>query len=99
MHPRYETTKWAEFFSEERNIPLLKVQHHYAHILSCMAENGVEDEVLGIAWDGTGYGEDGTLWGGEFLVCSKKSRHRKSVPFGRRYAKRCIGKQNKRRVY
>jgi hydrogenase maturation protein HypF len=76
MHPRYETTKWAEFFSEERNIPLLKVQHHYAHILSCMAENGIEDEVLGIAWDGTGYGEDGTLWGGEFLVCHYKTYKR-----------------------
>jgi len=76
MHPRYETTKWAECFSEERNIPLLKVQHHYAHILSCMAENGIEDEVLGIAWDGTGYGEDGTLWGGEFLVCHYKNYKR-----------------------
>jgi hydrogenase maturation protein HypF len=76
MHPRYETTKWAKFFSEERNIPLLKVQHHYAHILSCMAENGIEDEVLGIAWDGTGYGEDGTLWGGEFLVCHYKTYKR-----------------------
>ena len=76
MHPRYETTKWAEFFSEERNIPLLKVQHHYAHILSCIAENGIEDEVLGIAWDGTGYGEDGTLWGGEFLVCHYKNYKR-----------------------
>jgi len=76
MHPRYETTKWAEFFSEERNISLLKVQHHYAHILSCMAENGIEDEVLGIAWDGTGYGEDGTLWGGEFLVCHYKNYKR-----------------------
>jgi hydrogenase maturation protein HypF len=76
MHPRYETTKWAQFFSEERNIPLLKVQHHYAHILSCMAENGIEDEVLGIAWDGTGYGEDGTLWGGEFLVCHYKNYKR-----------------------
>jgi len=76
MHPRYETTKWAQFFSEERNIPLLNVQHHYAHILSCMAENGIEDEVLGIAWDGTGYGEDGTLWGGEFLVCHYKNYKR-----------------------
>ncbi|MCI4458339.1 MAG: carbamoyltransferase HypF [Thermocrinis sp.] len=76
MHPRYETTKWAQFFSEEKNIPLLKVQHHYAHILSCMAENGIEDEVLGIAWDGTGYGEDGTLWGGEFLVCHYKTYKR-----------------------
>ncbi len=69
LHPRYETTRWAQEFSSQRGIKLLKVQHHYAHILSCMAENGLTDRVLGIAWDGTGYGEDGTLWGGEFLIC------------------------------
>ncbi len=68
MHPRYETTRWAEEFTKERGIPLLKVQHHHAHVLSCMAENGITGKVLGIAWDGTGYGEDGTLWGGEFLI-------------------------------
>ncbi len=76
MHPRYETTRWAEFFSEEKKIPLVKVQHHYAHILSCMAENEIDDKVLGIAWDGTGYGGDGTLWGGEFLVCDYKNYNR-----------------------
>ena len=68
MHPRYETTRWAEEFAKKRGIPLLKVQHHHAHVLSCMAENGITGKVLGIAWDGTGYGEDGTLWGGEFLL-------------------------------
>ncbi len=76
LHPRYETTKWAERFAREREIKLVKVQHHYAHILSCMAENKVKDKVLGIAWDGTGYGEDGTLWGGEFLVCDYRSYER-----------------------
>ncbi len=76
LHPRYETTKWAERFARERGIKLVKVQHHYAHILSCMAENKVKDKVLGIAWDGTGYGEDGTLWGGEFLVCDYRSYER-----------------------
>jgi len=73
MHPRYETTRWAEVFSTEKNIPLARVQHHFAHILSCMAENQLRDKVLGIAWDGTGYGEDGTLWGGEFLECDYSS--------------------------
>ncbi len=68
LHPKYETTKWAERFARERGIELLRVQHHHAHILSCMAENGVRGRVLGIAWDGTGLGDDGTLWGGEFLI-------------------------------
>ncbi|WP_022855731.1 carbamoyltransferase HypF [Thermodesulfobacterium thermophilum] len=68
LHPLYETTKWAERFAKEHKIELIKIQHHFAHILSCMAENGIFDEVLGIAWDGTGYGEDHTVWGGEILV-------------------------------
>ncbi|GAB6065722.1 carbamoyltransferase HypF [Aquifex pyrophilus] len=76
MHPRYETTRWAVEFARERGIKLVKVQHHYAHILSCMAENKVKEKVLGIAWDGTGYGEDGTLWGGEFLVCDYRDYER-----------------------
>ena len=69
LHPRYETSRWAEEFSEKEGIPLIKIQHHYAHILSCMAENNLKGEVLGVAWDGTGYGTDGTIWGGEFLLC------------------------------
>ncbi len=84
LHPRYETTRWSEKFSRERGIKLLKVQHHYAHILSCMAENDLTSQVLGIAWDGTGYGEDGTLWGGEFLLCDlqgyKRAYHFRPFP-------------------
>lgn len=76
LHPRYETTRWAEEFAKERGIPLLKVQHHYAHVLSCMAENRLTEEVLGVAWDGTGYGDDGTLWGGEFLLASMSGYRR-----------------------
>ncbi len=68
LHPRYETTRWAEEFARSKGIPIVKVQHHVAHILSCMAEKGLKGEVLGIAWDGTGYGTDGTVWGGEFLI-------------------------------
>lgn len=68
-HPLYNTVMFAEELAKERGIPLLKVQHHYAHILSCMAENSCEDKVIGISFDGTGYGEDGTIWGGELLLC------------------------------
>lgn len=64
LHPRYNTTAVAH----ELGLPVVPVQHHYAHILSCMAENGYEQPVIGVAFDGTGYGTDGTIWGGEVLV-------------------------------
>jgi len=63
LHPDYFSTR----FAEASGVPVTKVQHHHAHILSCMAENEVEGRVFGVAWDGTGYGTDGTVWGGEFL--------------------------------
>ncbi|MBI4719654.1 MAG: carbamoyltransferase HypF [Chitinivibrionia bacterium] len=63
MHPDYLSTQWAR----EGAVPAIPVQHHYAHVLSCMAENEIGGDVLGVAWDGTGYGPDGTVWGGEFL--------------------------------
>ena len=63
LHPKYNTTA----FVEELGLPLLKVQHHYAHILSCMAENDCTEPVIGVSFDGTGYGTDGTVWGGEIL--------------------------------
>jgi hydrogenase maturation protein HypF len=65
-HPDYLSTRWAR----EQRIPAFGVQHHYAHILSVMAESGIEDTVIGIALDGAGYGLDGHIWGGEVLVCS-----------------------------
>jgi hydrogenase maturation protein HypF len=64
MHPDYLSTKFAQHFS----LPHIKIQHHYAHILACMAENEISPPCLGIAWDGTGYGLDNTIWGGEFLL-------------------------------
>ena len=71
LHPRYQTTSLAEKISSALNVPIVKVQHHYAHILSCMAENNFHGEVIGAAFDGTGYGDDGTIWGGEFFICDE----------------------------
>ena len=64
LHPKYNSTLVAEGFG----YPILKIQHHYAHILSCMAENDCMEGVIGAAFDGTGYGTDGTIWGGEILL-------------------------------
>ena len=72
LHPRYQTSKIAEEFG----LPVVKVQHHYAHILSCVAENNFHGEVIGAAFDGTGYGDDGTIWGGEFFICDEKNYER-----------------------
>jgi hydrogenase maturation protein HypF len=69
LHPEYYSTKYAQI----TDLKMLQVQHHHAHIVSCMAENRVKDTVIGIAFDGTGYGTDGSIWGGEFLLCDLKS--------------------------
>ena len=68
-HPMYNTVSFAEEWADKRGLPLVKIQHHYAHILSCMAENDRQGEVIGLSMDGTGYGDDGTIWGGELLRC------------------------------
>ena len=68
LHPRYNATAVAEEIAEERGLPLVRIQHHYAHIVSCMAENNHPQKVIGIALDGTGYGTDGSIWGGELLI-------------------------------
>ncbi|WP_457642092.1 carbamoyltransferase HypF [Persephonella sp.] len=77
LHPRYYSTQWAKNFAQENNIPFIQVQHHYTHTLSLMAENQLQDEkILAVSWDGTGYGTDGNLWGGEFLFADYKNFER-----------------------
>lgn len=72
-HPDYTTTQVAQTLSEELKIPVRSIQHHYAHVLSGMVDNNLEPPVLGIAWDGMGYGLDQTIWGGEFLALSNRN--------------------------
>ena len=80
---RYEARKAMVADLEELGLPVVKVQHHYAHILSCMAENDCAEQVIGISFDGTGYGTDGTIWGGEILLADlyKFKRVGSVVPF------------------
>jgi hydrogenase maturation protein HypF len=71
-HPDYASSRYAHQSGPE----VLTVQHHHAHVASCMAERGIAHEVLGVCWDGTGYGHDGTVWGGEFLITDGLDYHR-----------------------
>jgi hydrogenase maturation protein HypF len=88
LHPDYLSTRYAQSLG----IELIRVQHHHAHIASCMAENRLNEPVIGIAFDGTGYGDDGNIWGSEFLVCDYKAYTRREhfaympVPGGDRAA-------------
>lgn len=93
-HPNYPSTQFAEAFAQERQLPLLRVQHHYAHVLSVVAEHQLNTPILGVAWDGTGFGDDGTAWGGEFLLLNQARGFQRvahfrtfSLPGGDRAAK------------
>jgi len=66
LHPEYLSTKYAHSL---KNIRKAGIQHHHAHIVSCMSDNALEGEIIGVSFDGTGYGLDGKIWGGEFLIC------------------------------
>jgi hydrogenase maturation protein HypF len=78
LHPNYLATRYALARAEAEGLPAVGVQHHHAHIAACMAENAVQAEqaVIGVAFDGTGYGEDGAIWGGEFLLSTYRDFHR-----------------------
>lgn len=76
LHPEYMTTKWAHEKAALESLSLTQVQHHFAHVVSTMAENKLEGPVCGIAFDGTGYGVDGNIWGGEVLLCNLKDFER-----------------------
>lgn len=78
MHPLYYTTAFAEKYAEENGLPLIKVQHHHAHVASVMAENDLKGKVIGVSFDGTGYGTDGHIWGGEFFLCENGDAKRMS---------------------
>ena len=76
LHPGYLSTTWAREWAQERGLPLIAVQHHHAHIAGCMAEHGLTGSVIGLALDGTGYGSDGKIWGGEVLIAKLASFER-----------------------
>lgn len=86
MHPGYLSTTYAERRAKDEGLPLLKVQHHHAHVAAVMAENGLDSDakVIGVSFDGTGFGTDGTIWGGEFLIADysgfERAFHLETVP-------------------
>ncbi|WHZ27821.1 MAG: Acylphosphate phosphohydrolase / [NiFe] hydrogenase metallocenter assembly protein HypF [Nitrospira sp.] len=83
LHPDYRSTNFARELARNLSVPLIPVQHHHAHVASCMAEHRLDGEVLGIAWDGAGYGGDGQVWGGEFLIANYRefTRYASLKPF------------------
>ncbi|HKF46765.1 MAG TPA: carbamoyltransferase HypF [Terracidiphilus sp.] len=76
LHPGYLSTVWAKQWAEEHKLPLIAVQHHHAHIAACMAEHAIDGPVIGLSLDGTGYGTDGQVWGGEVLIARLDSFER-----------------------
>jgi hydrogenase maturation protein HypF len=79
LHPNYLSTRYALERAEREDLPVIGVQHHHAHIAACMADNGLDGTrpIIGVTFDGTGYGDDGAIWGGEFLVADYTGYKRK----------------------
>jgi hydrogenase maturation protein HypF len=84
LHPDYASTRYALEQRDRRGIKLIPIQHHHAHVASCMAEHGLDETVIGVSFDGTGFGADGAVLGGEFLVCDyvqfRRAAHLRYVP-------------------
>ncbi|MCX7956576.1 MAG: carbamoyltransferase HypF [Endomicrobia bacterium] len=78
LHPLYNTAKIAKEYANKNDLLEVCIQHHYAHMVSCMIENNIKDKCLGVIFDGTGYGLDGKIWGGEFLIGDFCSFQRKA---------------------
>jgi hydrogenase maturation protein HypF len=76
LHPEYASTRYAAQRAGRSGVKLVAVQHHHAHLASCMAEHGLRGPVIGVSFDGTGYGTDGAIWGGEFLTGDYRGFHR-----------------------
>lgn len=95
MHPDYLSTRWAIQYCQKRGIRGFALQHHHCHIASVIAEEGLEGRVVGVAFDGSGYGTDGNIWGSEFMVCDGTDFHRVAffqylpLPGGDRAVKEC----------
>lgn len=95
MHPDYLSTRWAIQYCQRRGIKGFALQHHHCHIASVIAEEGIEGRVVGVAFDGAGYGTDGNIWGSEFMVCEGAGFHRVAsfeylpLPGGDRAVKEC----------
>ena len=68
IHPDYMSSQYAAEYAQEEGLELIQVQHHHAHMAACMADNGVDEKVIGLVWDGTGLGTDGSIWGAECLI-------------------------------
>jgi len=77
-HPGYFSTQFGKKMTFDNKKKLIEVQHHHAHIASCLIDNEVDKDVIGIAWDGTGYGDDGAIWGSEFMIANLKNFKRKA---------------------
>jgi hydrogenase maturation protein HypF len=84
LHPDYASTRYALERARREGIPAVAVQHHHAHVVSCMVEHGLTGPVIGVSFDGTGFGTDGAIWGGEFLIADlrefRRAGHIRYVP-------------------
>lgn len=78
LHPDYLSTKFGMDFARKHDLELVKTQQHHAHVTSCMAEYGITEKVIGISWDGSGFGDDSAIWGCEFLICDPAEYSRKA---------------------